>query len=201
MKDSTFTEKLMYIQSTLKVKKNRINQFANFNYRSLDDIFEAVKPLLRETGCTLTLSDEIVEVNGFNYVLAKASLSDGDTNKTVSSYARESVGKKGMDDPQMTGTASSYARKYACNGLFAIDDTEDVDSMDNRTQTLINGKIPKSGHITINQNLKLDRLSRNPKFKGTDMQKQVRGFIDTNPTEKESDEKILKLNNIIKEGK
>jgi len=98
----------------------------------------------------------------------------------------------------MTGTASSYARKYACNGLLAIDDTEDVDSMDNRAETLINGKLPKAGHITVDQNIKLERQSRDPKFKDTDMQRQVRDFIDTNPTKKEADEKILKLNNMIR---
>ena len=106
-----------------------------------------------------------------------------------------------MDDSQITGAASSYARKYAANGLFAIDDTADADSMDNRPETLINGKLPKIGHITIDQNIKLERLSRDPKFKGADMQKQVREFINSNPTQNEADDKILKLNTMIKESK
>ena len=198
MKDKTLHEKLIHIQSNLKVKKERVNMFAKFNYRSLDDIFEAVKPLLIETGCTIRTSDEIISENGLNYVSATVYLSDGKETISATSNARESISKKGMDDPQMTGTASSYARKYACNGLLAIDDTEDVDSMDNRAETLINGKLPKAGHITVDQNIKLERQSRDPKFKDTDMQRQVRDFIDTNPTKEEADEKILKLNNMIR---
>ena len=198
MKDKTLHEKLIYIQSNLKVKKERVNMFAKFNYRSLDDIFEAVKHGQIETGCTIRTSDKIISENGLNYVSATVSISDGKETISATSNARESISKKGMDDPQMTGTASSYARKYACNGLLAIDDTEDVDSMDNRAETLINGKLPKAGHITVDQNIKLERQSRDPKFKDTDMQRQVRDFIDTNPTKKEADEKILKLNNMIR---
>ena len=82
-------------------------------------------------GCIITKSDEIKEVNGFNYICATVTLSDENTNIKVNGWARESVTKKGMDDSQITGSTSSYARKYACNGLFAIDDTADADSMDN----------------------------------------------------------------------
>lgn len=200
-KTATITEKLNFIQHELKVKKSNVNSFAKFNYRTLDDIFENVKPLLDKTGCVLTISDELVDKNNGTYIKASVELSDGNDSISVDAFARESVGKKGMDDPQMTGTASTYARKYACNGLFAIDDTEDSDSMDNREQTLLNGKKPTKGHITVDQNLKLDRLSRDPALKGTNTPAKVRKLIDDNPTEERADKAIVKLQNAIKKAK
>ena len=200
-KTATITEKLNFIQHELKVKKSNVNSFAKFNYRTLDDIFENVKPLLDKTGCVLTISDELVDKNNGTYIKASVELSDGNDSISVDAFARESVGKKGMDDPQMTGTASTYARKYACNGLFAIDDTEDSDSMDNREQTLLNGKKPTKGHITVEQNLKLDRLSRDPALKGTDTPAKVRKLIDDNPTEDRAAKAIVKLQNAIKKTK
>lgn len=199
-KTATITEKLGYIQHELKVKKSNVNNFAKFNYRTLDDIFENVKPLLDKTSCVLTISDELIDKNNGTYIKATVELSDGNDNISVDAFARESVGKKGMDDPQMTGTASTYARKYACNGLFAIDDTEDSDSMDNREQTLLNGKKPTKGHITVDQNIKLDRLSRDPALKsGTSA--RVRKLIDENPTEARAAKAIVKLQNAIKKAK
>ena len=200
-KTATITEKLNFIQHELKVKKSNVNSFAKFNYRTLDDIFENVKPLLDKTGCVITISDELVDKNNGTYIKATVELSDGNDSISVDAFARESVGKKGMDDPQMTGTASTYARKYACNGLFAIDDTEDSDSMDNREQTLLNGKKPTKGHITVDQNLKLDRLSRDPALKGTDTPAKVRKLIDDNPTEDRAAKAIVKLQNAIKKAK
>jgi hypothetical protein len=200
-KTATITEKLNFIQHELKVKKSNVNSFAKFNYRTLDDIFENVKPLLDKTGCVITISDELVDRNNGTYIKATVELSDGNDSISVDAFARESVGKKGMDDPQMTGTASTYARKYACNGLFAIDDTEDSDSMDNREQTLLNGKKPTKGHITVDQNLKLDRLSRDPALKGTDTPAKVRKLIDENPTEDRAAKAIVKLQNAIKKAK
>ena len=199
-KTATITEKLNFIQHELKVKKSNVNSFAKFNYRTLDDIFENVKPLLDKTGCVITISDELVDKNNGTYIKATVELSDGNDSISVDAFARESVGKKGMDDPQMTGTASTYARKYACNGLFAIDDTEDSDSMDNREQTLLNGKKPTKGHITVDQNIKLDRLSRDPNLKAGTAAK-VRKLIDDNPTEKRANEAIVKLQNAIKKAK
>ena len=200
-KTATITEKLNFIQHELKVKKSNVNSFAKFNYRTLDDIFENVKPLLDKTGCVITISDELIDKNNGTYIKATVELSDGNDSISVDAFARESVGKKGMDDPQMTGTASTYARKYACNGLFAIDDTEDSDSMDNREQTLLNGKKPIKGHITVDQNLKLDRLSRDPALKGTDTPAKVRKLIDENPTEDRAAKAIVKLQNAIKKAK
>lgn len=122
-------EHLSRIQKTLKVAKNQRNTFGNYNYRSCEDILEAVKPLLE--GCTLVISDEVVCVGARYYVKAEVTLGDGKAGIVATAYARESEEKKGMDSAQITGAASSYARKYALNGLFAIDDTKDADTQDN----------------------------------------------------------------------
>lgn len=121
---------LMEIQQKLKIPKARTNSFGKYKYRSCEDILEAVKPLLYEHGFYLILSDEVVDIAGKAYVKASAHLFDSDkiTKFVAHGFARESQEKKGMDDSQMTGTASSYARKYALNGLFAIDDTKDADT-------------------------------------------------------------------------
>lgn len=121
-------EALRTIQAKLKAPKNQLNKFGGYNYRSCEDILEAVKPLLAETKSQLTLSDEVVEIGGRIYVKATATILDAESSHTVTAYAREAETKKGMDDSQITGTASSYARKYALNGLFLIDDTRDADT-------------------------------------------------------------------------
>lgn len=122
-------EKLSEIQRQLKAPKGQFNKFGNYNYRSCEDILEAVKPLLN--GCQLTISDRIVQIGDRYYIEATAMLSDGDKSVSTTAYAREQESKKGMDASQITGSASSYARKYALNGLFLIDDTKDADTMDN----------------------------------------------------------------------
>jgi len=121
---------LVYIQSTLKAPKNQRNNFGGYNYRSCEDIMEAVKPLLKETNCTLVVSDDIVQVGDRFYVKATAILKtpSGEEYKN-SAFAREPLSKKGSDESQVTGAASSYARKYALNGLFCIDDTKDADAL------------------------------------------------------------------------
>ena len=121
---------LVFIQSTLKAPKNQRNNFGGYNYRSCEDIMEAVKPLLKEMNCTLVISDEIVQVADRIYVKATATLKtpSGEEYKNTA-YAREALSKKGMDESQVTGAASSYARKYALNGLFCIDDTKDADAL------------------------------------------------------------------------
>lgn len=119
----------------LKVPKARKNSFGGYNYRTCEDILEAVKPLLKKYNCNLILTDEVVCVGNANYIKATAVLfnSEGE-NVQACGYAREETNKKGMDAPQMTGTASSYARKYALNGLFCIDDTKDTDTDEYRTE-------------------------------------------------------------------
>ena len=129
-------DKLMRIQEKLKAPKSNYNSFGKYKYRSCEDILEAVKPLLAEEGLTLTLSDEIEQIGDRYYVRASASLYENDNLiEIVSAYAREEDAKKGMDASQITGTASSYARKYALNGLFLIDDTKDADTDEYASQT------------------------------------------------------------------
>ena len=137
MKQKNIIEKLNDVQTRLKVGKGHRNEFGSYNYRNLSDIFEGLKPLLKENGCFVTVSDEIICINEFNYIKATATFSDGNESIVTTGWARESVQKKGMDDSQITGATSSYARKYALNGLFAIDDTQDADSMDNREHKTI----------------------------------------------------------------
>lgn len=122
--------KLMMIQQELKAPKGQYNSFAKYNYRSCEDILEAVKPLCIKNNATLLLNDAVQEVSGRFYVVATATLIDTKSGDSVSAnaYAREPQDKKGMDDSQITGMASSYARKYALNGLFCIDDTKDADT-------------------------------------------------------------------------
>jgi hypothetical protein len=123
---SDLTNKLASIQQTLKAPKGQVNTFGKYKYRSCEDILEAVKPLLGDL--VLTISDDIVEVGGRVYVKATVSIYSGSGTLSTTAFARESETKKGMDDSQITGSASSYARKYALNGLFCIDDTKDADS-------------------------------------------------------------------------
>jgi len=126
----TIYEKLMTIQQKLNAPKNQRNSFGNYNYRSCEDILEALKPLLKETKTVINLSDKVEAVGDRVYIHATATLVDIEGGEVVFSdaYAREEADKKGMDASQVTGAASSYARKYALNGLFAIDDNKDADA-------------------------------------------------------------------------
>lgn len=129
---SDLTKKLIEIQAALKAPKGQHNSFGKYNYRSCEDILEAVKPLCKAQSLLLVIKDEIVCHGDRVYVKATAAISDDQNNiLEVTAYAREAEDKKGMDDAQITGACSSYARKYALNGLFLIDDTKDADSQDN----------------------------------------------------------------------
>ena len=121
-------DKLLKIQSELKAPKNQRNDFGKYNYRSCEDIFEAVKPLLEKEKLLLRMTDELVQVGDRYYIKATAILTDGNEIIENTSYAREEENKKGMDGSQITGASSSYARKYALNGLFLIDDVKDSDT-------------------------------------------------------------------------
>lgn len=123
---------LTQIQSELKAPKNQRNNFGNYNYRSCEDILEALKPILKNHNADLILSDEVVEVGGRVYIKATANFKAGDETAIGTGFAREAETKKGMDESQITGTASSYARKYALNGLFLIDDSKDADTNEYR---------------------------------------------------------------------
>ena len=128
--------KLVKVQAKLKAPKNQYNSFGKYKYRNCEDILEAVKPLLEDLDLSLTLTDQIeVKENGRTYVKAQANLFDGENQIFTTAYAREPESKKGMDESQVTGASSSYARKYALNGLFLIDDQKDADNMDNSANT------------------------------------------------------------------
>ena len=135
-------EKLIKIQSELKAPKNQRNNFGKYNYRSCEDILEAVKPLLTKYKCTLTVSDEVREVCGLVFVEATAIISDGENQVHVKAQAGIDANRKGMDIAQSFGSSSSYARKYALNGLFLIDDTEDADATNTHGKS--EKPIPKS---------------------------------------------------------
>jgi len=123
-------EKLMLIQSELKAPKSQTNAFGKYKYRNCEDILEAVKPLLLKYKCALTISDTLEQIGERYYIKANVTLFDTESEIVITntSYAREEENKKGMDGSQVTGASSSYARKYALNGLFAIDDTADSDT-------------------------------------------------------------------------
>jgi hypothetical protein len=148
MEKRTIHEKLQGIQSSLKAPKGQTNKFGGYSYRSAEDILTAVKPLLAEYACTLVISDDIVGVEGRVYVKATAVLAEAESDYSiqVQGFAREAESRKGMDDSQITGSASSYARKYALNGLFAIDDTKDADATNDH------GKKPNKPIATVGSN-------------------------------------------------
>lgn len=137
MTEPTLYEKLSLIQCELKAPKSQFNKFGNYYYRSCEDILEAVKPLCNKYKVTLIISDEIVCIEGWHYIKAIATLNDWESGVAItnSAYARESATKKGMDDSQVTGSTSTYARKYALNGLFNIDDTKDSDTPEAKTES------------------------------------------------------------------
>lgn len=135
MADKTFTERVIAVQSQLKAPKSQWNDFGSYYYRNCEDILEAVKPLLKAEGLLLTITDDIVMIGDRFYVKATATLTDGEQSLPCQAFAREEASKKGMDGSQVTGTASSYARKYALNGLLAIDDTKDADTLNNGKNT------------------------------------------------------------------
>ena len=162
---------LVKIQAELKAPKNQTNNFGKYKYRSAEDIVEAVKPILNKYGTALVISDEVVQVGDRIYVKATATfLDDTDDIVSVSGWAREEEVKKGMDSAQITGSTSSYARKYALNGLFAIDDTKDSDATNNHQDevgddkrlyliTLLEGA-PFDENTKIKQALKIESYTK-----------------------------------------
>lgn len=129
---TTIHEKLSQIQSKLNAPKGQYNSFGKYNYRNCEDILQALKPILAEHKCHVSLSDEVVIVGNRFYIKATATITDSENNSfSTTAFAREAESKKGMDESQVTGSTSSYARKYALNGLFAIDDNKDADTLNN----------------------------------------------------------------------
>ena len=146
-------QSLNYIQSNLKAPKGQFNSFGKYHYRSCEDILEGVKPHLKETNTCLVISDEIVTIGEHNYIKATATLYGADGGAVANSaFAKEPLDKKGMDPSQITGATSSYARKYALNGLFCIDDTKDADTdaytaNTTTTQTKAKTEAPKTNSV------------------------------------------------------
>lgn len=152
MATKTLQQKLIEIQAELKAPKSQFNKFGGYNYRNCEDILEAVKPLCAKHEIVPLLSDEIVMIGDRFYIKATAKVTDGKDEISTTAFARESKDKKGMDESQITGSASSYARKYALNGLFCIDDTKDADFMDNsqngkQQQPKTQQQPPKETHV------------------------------------------------------
>ena len=125
---SNLNKSLIKVQSELKAPKGQRNKFGNYNYRSAEDILEAVKPLLAANGMTMQISDSVAEVAGIPYIESMVVVSDGETDRVVTAQAGIDPNRKGMDIAQCFGASSSYARKYALNGMFLIDDTKDPDA-------------------------------------------------------------------------
>ena len=147
-------KKLFEIQQELKVPKNQRNTFGNYNFRNCEDIMEASKPICKKHNCLLTCSDEIIYVGERYYIRATATLFDLDSNESISScaVAREEETKKGMDASQISGSSSSYARKYSLNGLLQLDDNKDADSNEyQKQQNISNKKNTKEEMITEEQ--------------------------------------------------
>ena len=134
-----FNEKIVAIQSTLKAPKSQYNSFGKYKYRNQEDILEAVKPLLAEQGLTMNISDNVIEVAGVPVINAVVTVTDGESEISAMAQAGIDLNRKGMDIAQSFGASSSYARKYALNGMFLIDDTKDADSTNNHSKS--KGKI------------------------------------------------------------
>lgn len=139
-------QKLARVQQELNAPKNQHNKFGGYKYRSCEDILQAVKPLLGDL--ILTITDEIVPVADRIYVKATATITDGKERIETTAYAREELTKKGMDASQITGSTSSYARKYALNGLLLIDDSKDADTQDNRESSASRQQAPEKPALT-----------------------------------------------------
>ena len=165
-------KELLQIQNELKAPKGQYNSFGKYKYRSCEDILEAVKPLCVKYGVIITLSDEIVQVGERYYIKATANLSkEGCSDVSVTAYARETLEKKGMDDSQITGTASSYARKYALNGLFCIDDTKDADTDEYVKKTKAGAK-----GDTSDKEAWREKVIETAKAKGIDMKEVAKDY-------------------------
>jgi len=140
---SNLTKKLIKVQSELKAPKGQRNKFGNYNYRSAEDILEAVKPLLASNGLTMQISDSVAEVAGIPYIESMVVVGDGESDRVVTAQAGIDPNRKGMDIAQCFGASSSYARKYALNGMFLIDDTKDPDATNDHGRSSAPAKATK----------------------------------------------------------
>lgn len=152
--EKSFAERVVIVQKELKAPKGQYNSFGKYRYRSAEDILNSVKPLLAVNDLILTLSDELIALGSRIYVKATATLQDCNTANAISvdAYAREDEVRKGMDGSQITGAASSYARKYALNGLFLIDDTKDADATNDGTHEANNNRLQEALNLIAQAN-------------------------------------------------
>lgn len=207
-------EKLMNIQNELKAPKSQYNEFGKYHYRSCEDILEGLKPVLAKHKTAVTISDEIVLIGDRYYVKATAALIDVEKGDKVevSAYAREDEQKKGMDVSQLTGSTSSYARKYALNGLFAIDDTKDSDATNKHDTDQVNrSKANKDKQAIADNSLASDKqlnyiyaLAKQKNYSPESMASYIKEAYGKDSskalTKKEASELIEMLNEMAKEG-
>ena len=195
-------EKLLLIQTELKAPKNRYNSYGEYHYRSCEDILEAVKPLLNMAKAGLFIEDEVVEVGGRIYVAALVRFYDlekPDSYIAVKGFAREALERKKLDVSQITGTASSYARKYALNGLFLIDDVKDPDTDEYRTETEKKTDISVlDEYVTAEQCVKLEMLLKKAEVTSDKFCEAYKITIISELPSKQFDSAVRKLEATIK---
>ena len=176
-------KKLTNVQNELKAPKSQVNKFAGFNYRSCEDILEAVKPLLFKNGLVLQINDEIINIGDRFYVQATAKIIDEENNFIeAKAYAREPSEKPKMDESQVTGSASSYARKYALNGLFCIDDSKDADFYDNTKNNNDNTKKENKVYNKNSNDKNNNDNTKNDKITGKE-EAQIQYYINLHKIE------------------
>lgn len=202
----TFAQKVSDIQTRLNAPKSQYNSFGKYSYRNAEDILGAVKPLLKEYGMFLCVSDDIVMIGNRYYVKATATLSDGKLEHEVTAYAREPESKKGMDEAQVTGATSSYARKYALNGLFAIDDIKDADSYDNRSNAPSGAPQrtqaePQNSRMAKIAEMQREAVSRFGAQQGGSVYKEMLVYFGVDKTEQLKDSDLEEAHKWIKEYK
>ena len=195
-------EKLNIIQSKLKAPKGQYNKFGNYAYRSCEDILEALKPLLAQTKTVLTIKDDIEFIGDRYYLRSICTLHDAESGEKIenSAYARETDTKKGMDAAQITGSVSSYARKYALNGLFAIDDTKDSDTNENYKQAQKNQSNAQRNAQGVDISKVRNEIAQMLKTKNYDFNKFVEYLKKTYGVEKIENlpvEKLMELKNTV----
>lgn len=198
----TVYKKLIEVQKELKAPKNQRNSFGNYNYRSCEDILEALKPVLSEHGATVFISDKpVVKENLWSYIEATATFVDTESGDSVSvtAYAREAETKKGMDPSQITGSASSYARKYALNGLFLIDDTRDADTDEHHNQTSGGKQKAFSKDDATALRLDLVKVATATKKDVNDLESWVAQQIGLNNFESINQSSFAKANALVKQ--
>jgi len=152
---------LIKVQSELKAPKGQYNSFGKYSYRSAEDILEAVKPLLSKNGLSMTISDQVIEVGGLTFINASVKVSDGTDSVTASAQAGIDPNRKGMDIAQSFGSSSSYARKYALNGMFLIDDTKDADATNTHGHTQTSAPKQSSGPNAFQKSIDYLKASKN----------------------------------------